>query len=53
MLDALLPGKNYLWSVSWERRLGKGLELQLQYDGRLSPGKNAVHTGNLGIRALL
>jgi hypothetical protein len=53
MLDALQKGTNWLWYVNWERRLSKGIELSLEYEGR-KPGDNpVVHTGRMSIRAIL
>lgn len=53
MLDALSKGQNYIWSCNWEIRLGKAIELSLDYEGR-KPGENKViHTGRMSIRALL
>ena len=53
MLDALLPGANYQWYANWERRIGKGIEVSLEYEGRKSGENKAVHTGKLTIRAIL
>lgn len=53
MLDALQKGTNWLWYLNWERRLSKGIEISLEYEGR-KPGTNpAVHTGRMSIRAIL
>ncbi len=53
MLDALQKGTNWLWYLNWERRLSKGIELSLEYEGR-KPGANpVVHTGRMSIRAIL
>lgn len=53
MLDALQKGTNWLWYLNWERRLSKGIELSLEYEGR-KPGDNpVVHTGRMSIRAIL
>jgi hypothetical protein len=53
MLDALQVGSNWLWYINWERKLSKGIELSLEYEGR-KPGDNpVVHTGRMSIRALL
>ncbi len=53
MLDALQNGSNWLWYLNWERRLSKGIELSLEYEGR-KPGDNpVVHTGRMSIRAIL
>ena len=34
MLDGLLPGKNFLWTLNFSKRLLSNLELNFQYDGR-------------------
>jgi hypothetical protein len=53
MLDALQKGTNWLWYLNWERRLSKGIEISLEYEGR-KPGENpAIHTGRMSIRAIL
>jgi hypothetical protein len=53
ILDALQVGSNWLWYINWERRLSKGIELSLEYEGR-KPGDNpVVHTGRMSIRAIL
>ncbi len=52
MLDGLLPGKNYLWSLSFTKRLLNNLELNIQYDGRKPGAGNTVHTGRASITAL-
>lgn len=52
ILNGLLPGSNYLWSVDFTRRLFGNLELNFQYEGR-KPGQNkAIHTGRAALRAL-
>lgn len=53
MLDALQPGNNYLWYMNWERRVGKGIELSLEYEGRKPGTGNIVHTGRMSIKAIL
>lgn len=53
ILEALQPGRNLLWRAVWERRLGKGMELQLQYEGRQPAGRSVIHSGTLSIRAIL
>ena len=52
MLDGLLPGKNYLWSLTLNKRLLNNLELTLQYDGRKAGTAKTVHVGRAGITAL-
>ena len=52
MLDGLLPGKNYLWSLGFSKRLLNNLELNFQYDGRKSGTSKPVHIGRAAITAL-
>ena len=52
MLDGLLPGKNFLWSLVFNKRLLNNLELNIQYDGRKAGTSKTVHVGRAGITAL-
>ncbi len=52
MLNGLLPGSNYLWSVTLTKRLLNNLELNIQYDGRKPGSSRTVNTGRAGITAL-
>lgn len=52
MLDALLPGKNYLWTIDFTKRLTSYLELNFQYEGRKAGTSNTVHIGRASLRAL-
>lgn len=52
MLDGLLPGKNYLWTVDLTRRLSNNIELNFQYEGRKAGTANTVHIGRATLRAL-
>jgi hypothetical protein len=52
MLDGLLPGKNYLWSLGFTKRLLNNLELTMQYDGRKPGEARTVHVGRASITAL-
>lgn len=53
IMESLQPGTNWLWYLNWERRIGKGLEISLEYEGRKPGGQAAVHTGRMSIRAIL
>ena len=53
MLDALKPGNNLLWYINWQRRLGKGIELFLEYEGRKAGNDAVINTGRMSLRAML
>jgi hypothetical protein len=52
MLDGLLPGKNYIWSLTFTKRLLNNLELNFQYDGRKPGSARTVHIGRASLTAL-
>src|SRR5690606_7316346 len=53
MLQALTPGTNLTWSLSWLQRIGEGLQLNLVYEGRNSEGlERVVHVGRMQVSAL-
>jgi hypothetical protein len=52
MLDGLLPGKNYLWSLGLTKRLMNNLELGFTYDGRKAGVSRSIHVGRASITAL-
>ncbi len=53
ILDALQPGANFIWYASWDRRVTKGIELSLEYEGRKPGIGTTVHTGRMSVRAIL
>lgn len=53
MLDGLLAGKNFLWNMSFTKRLINNLEINIEYEGRKPGTTRTIHTGRIGLRALL
>ncbi len=51
MLEGLQPGRNTTWSILWQQRLTNFLDLNLSYWGRQGEDSQAVHTGNIQLRA--
>jgi hypothetical protein len=52
MLDGLVPGKNYLWTIDLTKRLTNFLELGIQYEGRKAGSSGIVNIGRAQVRAL-
>jgi hypothetical protein len=52
MLQGYSAGRNFTWSASLRRALGKGLELSCLYAGRKLPTGNTVHSGSMEVRLL-
>ncbi len=52
MLEALQPGNNTRWTLSWQQKLLDGLQLTVNYQGRKSPERQAVHAGSMMVKAL-
>lgn len=53
ILEGLEPGKNYLWTLDFTKRLSNNLEFSMQYEGRKPGTSRIVHVGRASIRAML
>ncbi len=53
MLEGLLPGKNFIWTLDLTKRLNPYLEMTIQYEGRKAGSSGMVNIGRAQIRAIL
>jgi hypothetical protein len=51
LLEALKPGVNFIWGVSYQRKVASNLQLNFNYNGRKSEDVNAIHSGGMELRA--
>ncbi len=51
LLEGLKAGLNYTWSAFFQMRIGKNMQVNLQYSGRKSGENKSVHTGTMQVRA--
>jgi hypothetical protein len=51
MLEGLQKGKNVTWRTLFQMNLTKFLDLNFVYQGRKSETSDAIHTGNIELRA--
>ncbi len=51
MLQGLLPGHNGTWNLLFQRTITGGIEVNLEYAGRVSEKQSVIHTGGLSVRA--
>ena len=51
MLGGLLPGHNGTWTVLFHRSITGGIEVNVEYSGRVSENQAVIHTGSLQVRA--
>ena len=51
MLEGLQPGKNMTWRLLLQKNLTQFLDINVNYQGRKSETSQAIHTGNVQLRA--
>lgn len=51
MLGGLSIGNNYLWNVAYQTKLFDYLQINLQYEGRLTQDNTVIHVGFLQLKA--
>ena len=52
LLEALLPGNNYTWNLTWQEKLTNGLQFSFSYEGRKSENSKTIHIGRMQLSAL-
>jgi hypothetical protein len=52
MLEALLPGNNFTWNITWQEKLMNGLQFSFSYEGRKSDTSKTIHIGRMQLSAL-
>ena len=52
ILNGLVPGANYLWTISYTKRLTGNIEMSLEYDGRKTGSEDIINTGRASVRAI-
>ncbi len=51
MLEGLQNGKNYLWNLTFERRISRNVLMNISYEGRKTGMNPVVHLGRASVRA--
>ena len=51
MLEGLQSGTNYTWNLSFQKKITSYLDINMNYIGRKSENSQAIHTGNIQLRA--
>jgi hypothetical protein len=53
ILQGLMPGKNFQWTLSFTKRLLKNIEVNFQYQGRKPGTTKLINIGTASVRAIL
>ena len=51
LLEGLLPGKNMVWKLIFNKRLSEIFQLQINYNGRVNENSKVIHNGGVQLRA--
>ncbi len=51
MLEGLRNGENFLWNFTFNRKIAKNIQMELNYEGRKTGMSNMVHVGRAQVRA--
>ena len=51
MLEGLKTGNNFTWGLSYQRKVAKNLQINLNYNGRKSEDSKTIHSGGMELRA--
>ena len=52
MLQGLSNGNNQIWNLNIQQRLGQNLQINFNYDGRISGSSDVIHIGRMEARYL-
>ncbi|MDE1193218.1 MAG: hypothetical protein PW786_13905 [Arachidicoccus sp.] len=53
ILQGLLPGKNFQWTLNFTKRLMNNIEINFQYQGRKPGDTKLINIGTASVRAIL
>ncbi len=52
MLDGLQKGKNWLWQVTFDKKISNNIEMSIEYEGRKTQENAPIHIGRASVRAV-
>ncbi|MFN0201949.1 MAG: hypothetical protein ACKVTZ_10535 [Bacteroidia bacterium] len=50
--EGLRTGFNLIWTVNWNQKITKDLQMMFTYEGRAMPQTTVIHTGRVQVQAL-
>ncbi len=51
MLEGLQNGRNYLWNLTFDKKIAKNIQLSISYEGRKTGITDIIHVGRAQVRA--